>query len=166
MLTSLEPPSPASSAVPREVEFMPSRSLQTTPQLPGGLPMTSPPRSYPEKHRDTAESSRVPPVFKWLQTRFKQTKKNWALQPPDQLSTGSGPPLNLSNSQGQATANIVQNGPARFAAGQRVRVSVFFFGRQRCVVCLMKYVCQRAVAVNLVRRSVCSLACCLSCVTG
>ena len=146
MLTSLEPPSPTSSAGPREVEFMPS---QTTPQLPGApsLPMTSPPGSYPEKHRDTAESSRVPPVFKRLQTRFKQNKKNRALQPPDQLSTGPGPPLNLSNSHGRATVNIVQNEPSRFVAGKRVRVSVVCFGRQRCVVCLMKYVSERSPSI-------------------
>ena len=51
--------SPASSAEPLEVE----RSLQTTPQLPAPLPITSPPESHPEKPRDAAESSRVTPAF-------------------------------------------------------------------------------------------------------
>ena len=123
MLTLLEPPSPASSAGPREVE----RSLQTTPQLPGALPMDSPPGSYPEIHRDTAESSRVPPVFKRLQTIFKKTKKDQASQPPDQLSTKSGRPVDFRlNSQLQPPVDITKGGPSRFAAGKRVRVSVFF----------------------------------------
>ena len=132
MLTSLEPPSPTSSGGPREVE----RSLQTTPQLPGALPMTSPPES--ENHRDAAESSRVTPVFKrWLQTRFKKTNENQASQP---------------------TANITKKAPSRMAAARRVRVSIFL-SRQK--VCDMSdEVSQRTVAkpVNWVRCSVCSLA--------
>ena len=163
MLTSLEPPSPASSAAPREVE----RSLQTPPQLPGALPMTSPPESYPEKHRDAAESSKVTPVFKrWFQTRFKRTGKNQTSQPPDQLSTKSGHPVNLGfDSQSQPTENIAKIEPSTMAAGKRVRVSDFFFGRQK--VCGMPdEISQRAVAVNLVRYSVCPLSRCLSCVTG
>ena len=157
MLTSLEPPSPASLAGPHEVE----RSLQTTPRLPGALPLASPPESYPTTHRDAAQSSRFKPGFKgWLQTRFQKTNKNQASQPLDQLSTKYGRLVHLRfDSQSQPTANIANKGPARMAAGQRVRVSVFFFDRQ--------YVCgtsdeasQRTVArpVNMVRCSVCLLA--------
>ena len=87
MLTSLEPPSPTSSSGPHEVQ----RPPQTAPQLPGT------PGSYPEKHRDTSESSRITPVFKrWFQTRFKRSNRNQASRPPDQLSTKSGRPLNPS----------------------------------------------------------------------
>ena len=136
MLTLLEPPSPASSARLREVE----RSFQTTPQLLGALPMASPPGSYPEKHHDTAESSRVPPVFKRLQTIFKKTKKDQASQLPNQLSTKSGRPVDFRlASQLQPPADITKGGPSRFAAGKRVRVSVFFFGRHRYVACLTKH---------------------------
>jgi hypothetical protein len=115
VLTLREPPSPASSAKLHEVE----RSLQTTSQLPEALPMTSPPESYPEKYHDTAESSRVPSVFKRLQTKFKRTKKNQASQPPDQHSAKSGQLIDLFNSQSQPTANIAYNGRSRFSAGQR-----------------------------------------------
>ena len=91
--------------------------------------MTPPPEPYPEKHRDTPESSRVTQVFKkWLQTRFKKTNNNRASQLPDQPPTKAGRPVNLFNSQSQSTANIAQNGPSRYAAGQRVRVSVFSIG--------------------------------------
>ena len=156
MLTLLEPPSPASSARLCEVEC----SLQTTPQLPGALPMASPPGSYPEKHHDTAESSRVPPVFKRLQTIFKKTKKDQASQPPNQLSTKSGRPVDFRlTSQLQPPADITKGGPSRFAAGKRVRVSVFlFFGRQQ-VCSISDEASQRVVAkpINLVRCSVWSL---------
>jgi hypothetical protein len=152
----LEPPSPASSAGPREVE----RSLQTTPQLSGPLPVTSPLESYPEKPRDTAESPRVPPVSKrWFRTRFKKINKNQASQPPDQLSTNSGHPIDRVGSQTQPTENIAQNRPSRYAAGKRQAVSVFFFGRQQ--VCGMSNeVSQRSVgkSVDWVRCSFYSLA--------
>ena len=161
MLTSLEPPSPASSAGSREVE----RSLQTTPQLPEALPMPRPPELHRETPCDVGESSRVTPAFTtWFQTRFKKTYENQASQPSDQLSTKSGHPVNLGcNSQSQPTANIAQNGQSRFAAGKRSRVSVFLFDRQR--VCGMSdKVSQRTIGVNLVRCLVCPLAHCLSCV--
>jgi hypothetical protein len=163
VLTSLKPPSPASYSGPREVE----RLLQTTPQLPGAMPMTSPPESYPEKHRDTAESPRVPPVSKWLQTRFKKAKKNQASQPPDRLSTKSGQVVDLLDSQSQPTANTTRNGRSRFSAGQRQAVSVFFFGRQQ-VCCMSDEVSQRTVgkSVDWVRCSVCPLMRCLSCMTA
>jgi hypothetical protein len=158
VLTSLKPPSPASLVGPREVEFTPSRPLQTTPQLPGALPMTFPPG--PENHRDGAESSSVTPVFKrWFQTRFANSNKNQASQPSDQLSAKSGRPVNTFNPQSEPTANITKGGLSRMAAGQRVRVSAFFFGIQQ--VCSMSdEASQRAVAkpVNWVRYSVCSLA--------
>jgi hypothetical protein len=146
VLTLLEPPSPASSAGPREVEFIPSRSLQTTPQLPGALPMTSPLESYPEKHRDAAESSRGTLVFKrWFQTRLAKTNKNQASQPPDQLSTKSGRPFDLRfNSQLQPTADIAKGGPSRFAAGKRVRVSISSLVDNSCVVCLTKHLSERS----------------------
>jgi hypothetical protein len=155
VLTSLEPPSPASPGGPREVEH----SLQTTPQLPSPLRMISPPE--PEKHRDTGESSKVTPIFKrWLQTRFKKTNKNHASQLREQLSTESGQPVNLRfDYQSQPTANIPIKAPSRMAAAQRVRVSVFFFGRQQ--VCGMSdQASQRSIAkpVIWVRCSVCSLA--------
>ena len=135
MLTSLEPPSPSSSAGPREVE----RSLQTISQLPGPLPMISPPE--PETHRGAAESSRIRPLFKRLQTRFRKTNKNGAsqLEPLDQLSTKSGQPFNTFNSRSQPTASIAKKGPSLMAATQRVRVSVFFFVDKRCVVRLTKH---------------------------
>jgi hypothetical protein len=155
VLTSLEPPSPASSAGPREVE----RSLQTTLQLPEALPMTSPPE--PVKHHDTGESSRVTPVSKrWFRAIFKKIIKNQASQPPEQLSTKSGHPVKLGfDSQSQPTASIAQNRSSRYAAGKRQAVSVFFFGRQQ--VCgVSDEVSQRSVAkpVNWVRCSVYSLA--------
>ena len=157
MLTSLEPPSPPSSPGPCEVE----RSLQTTPQFPENLPMTTPPESYPEKHRDAAESSRVTPVFKrWFQTRFVKTSKNQASQPLYQLSTKSGRPLDLrSGSQLQPTADIAEGARWTMAAGKRSRVSVFFLGRQ--MMCSMSNkTSQRvvAVAIDPVRCSVYSLA--------
>jgi hypothetical protein len=158
VLTSLEPPSPASSEGPREVD----PSLKTTPQLPEALPMTSPPELHPERNRDAAESSRVTLVFKskrWLQKKFEKPNKNQASRPPDQLSTNSGQPVDRFDSQSQTTANITQSGPSKYAAGQRVRVSVFFFGKQQ--VCGMSdEVSQRSVAkpVDWVRCSVCSLA--------
>ena len=124
MLKSLEPPSPASSAGPREVE----RSRQTTPQLPEPLPMTSPPESYPEQHRDATQSFRVIPLFKRLQTRFRKTNKNKASQPPDRLPTVSGRPVDLRlDSQSQPTA---QKGLSSMAETRRQRVSVFLFGKQ------------------------------------
>ena len=150
MLTSLEPPSTASSAVLREVE----RSLQTTPQLPAPPTMTSPPE--PEKHRDAAESSSVTPVFKRLQTKFKKTNKIQVSQPPDQLSTKSGRPVNPLISQSQPTASVAKETPSRMATGQCMRVSVFFLGGQK--MCGMSdEASQRAVArpVNWVRCSVC-----------
>jgi hypothetical protein len=154
VLTSLEPPSPASSAGPREVE----RSLQTTPQLPGSLPMTFPPE--PEKHRDTGESPSVMPVSKrWFWARFKKIHKNQASQPPDQLSTKSGHPIDRVGSQTQPTEHIAQNRSSRYAPGKRQAVSVFFFGRQQ--VCGMSNeVSQRSVgkSVDWVRCSVYSLA--------
>jgi hypothetical protein len=156
VLTSLEPPSPASSAGLREIE----RSLQTTPQLPEALPMTSPPESYPGKPHDAVASPRVPPVSKrWFRTRFKKINKNQASQPPDRLSTKSGQPIDRVGSQSQPTENIAQNRSSRYAAGKRQAVSVFFFGRQQ--VCGMSdEVSQRSVAkpVNWVRCSVYSLA--------
>ena len=155
MPSSLEPPSPASSPGPREVEH----SLQTTPQLPGVLSMTSSPESYPEKHHDAAESPRVAPVSKrWFQTRFKKAYRNQASQPPDQLSTKSSRPANLCNSQSQLTANIAKEVPSRMAAAQRVRVSGFSFGRKK-VFGLSDETSQRTVAkpVNWVRCSVCLL---------
>jgi hypothetical protein len=118
--------------------------------------MTSPPESYPEKHRDAAESPRATPVYKrWFQTRFQKTNKNEATQSLDRLSVESGRPTSLVNSQSQPTANIAKNGPSRMAAGQRVRVSVSFFGREK--VCGMSdEASQRSVAkpVNWVRHSV------------
>ena len=132
MLTLLEPPSPASSAGPREVE----RSLQTTPQLPEPLPMTSPPESCPEQHRDATQSSRVTPFFKRLQTRFTKTDKKQAVQPADQHSTESGQPANLRfDSRSQPTAHIAKTGPPTMAEGRRRPVSVIFFGRE--MVCGM-----------------------------
>jgi hypothetical protein len=160
VLTSLEPPSPASSAEPREVD----PSVQIAPHLPEALPMTSPPELHPEKHRDAAESSRVTLVFKskrWLQKRFEKPNKNQASRPPDRLSTNSGQPVDRFNSQSQTTANITQSGPSKYAGGKRVRVSVFFFGGQQ--VCGMSdQVSQRTVGVDLVRCSGCPLARCLS----
>jgi hypothetical protein len=142
MLTSLEPPSPASSAGPCEVE----RSLQTTPQLPGPLPVTSPPESYPAKPRDAAESPRVTPVSKrWFRTRFKKINKSQASQPPDRLSTKSGHPVKPGfDSQSQPTASIAQNRPSRYAAGQRQAVSISSSVDNRCVVCLTKYFSDRS----------------------
>jgi hypothetical protein len=160
----LEPPSPASSGGPREVE----RSLQTA-QLPEALPMISPPELHPEKHRDTAESSGVTLVFKskrWLYKRFEKTNKNQTSQRPDQLSTKSGQ-LDLLDSQSRPTVNIARNGPSRFAAGQRQPVSVVSFGRQQ--VCgLSDDESQRTVgkSVNWVCCSVCPLVPCLSSVTA
>ena len=89
--------------------------------------MTSPPE--PEKRCDAAASSRGTPVFKkWFQTRLAKTNKNQASQPPDQFSTKPGRPLDPRfNPQSQPTLDIAQNGPSRFAAGKRVRVSVFFY---------------------------------------
>jgi hypothetical protein len=87
-----------------------------------------------------------------------KTNKNPALQ-PDQLSTESGQPVDRFHSQSQPTANVALKGPSKMAAGKRVRVSVFFLGRQ--MVCGMSdEASQRAVAkpVNLVRCSVWSLA--------
>ena len=122
--------------------------------------MTSPTVSYPEQHRDATQSSRVPPVFKRLQTRFKKTNKNRAVQPPDQLPTESGQPINLRfDSQSQPVADIANGGRSTMAEGRRQRVSVFFFGRQH--VCgISNEASQRSVsrAVNWVRYSVCSLA--------
>ena len=152
VLMLLEPPSPASSTGPREVE----RSLQPTPQLPETLPMTSPPE--PEQHRDAAESSRVTPLFKRLQTRFRNTNKSKTSQPPDQLSTQSGQPVNpRSDSQSPPTAHIANTGPSTMAAGRRQRVGVFFFGRQYG---MSDEASQRTVSrsVNWVREPVCSLA--------
>ena len=123
--------------------------------------MTSPPESYPEKHRDAAKSSRATEVFKrWFQTRFEKTNKNQASQPPDQLSTKADRPVDLRfNYQPQPAANIAKAGRSRMAAPQRAQVSVFFFCRQE--VCGMSdEASQQTVAelVNGVRRSVCSLA--------
>ena len=160
VLTSLEPPSPASSTGPREVD----RSLQIISQLPEPLHITSPPD--PENRRDAIEPSKVTPASKrWFRMRFKKTNKTQASQPQDQLSTKSGHPVSLGfDSQSQPTANIAKKGPSTMAAGKRVRVSVFCFGRQKmCGV--PDEVSQRAVAVDLVRYSVCLLAHCLSCVT-
>ena len=145
MLTSLEPPSPASSTGPREVD----RSLHTTPQFPEPLSRNSPPESYPE-HRDAAEPSRVTPVSKrWFRMRFKKTNKSQASQPQDQLSTKSSHPINPGfDSQSQPTANIAKKGPSTMAAGKRVRVSVFCFGRQKlCGVCLTKYLSERSPSI-------------------
>ena len=158
VLTSLEPPSPASSTGSREVD----RSLQTTSQLPASLPMTSP--AEPENHCDAIESSRVTPVFKkWFQTRFEKVNKNQASQPADQPSIKSGRPV---NSRSQPAANIAQKGPSRFAAGQRARVSVFF-GRQQ-VYGMSDEVSQRSVgkSVDWVRCSVSPLVLRLSCMTA
>ena len=155
MLTPLEPPSSASSSGPREVE----RSLQTTSQLPEALPVTPPPESYPEQHRDTVGSSRVTSVFKqWFQPRLKKTNRNQASQLPDPLSTKSGQPINPFNSLSQPIANIELKEPSRMAAGQRERVSISFLGRQK--MCGMSDgASQRTVAkpVIWVRCSVCSL---------
>ena len=156
MLTLLEPPSPVSSTGPREVE----RSLQTTPQLQEVLPMSSPPESHPGQHRDAAQSSRAIPVFKRLQARFKKTNKIQASHPPGQLSTTLGrPPDHRFNSQSQPTGDIATGRRSTMAAGQRVRVSVFFFGRQ--MTCGMSdKASQRVVAVRIdpVRCSVYSVA--------
>ena len=152
---SLKPPSPASSAGQREVE----RSLESTPQLPETLPMTSPPG--PEQHRDAAESSRVTPLFKRLQTRFRKANKKQASQPPDPLSTEPGQPVDPRfDSQSRPTAHIAQKGPSRMAAGQRVRVSVFLFSDWQMMCGMPDKASQRAVAVAIdpVRCSVCSLA--------
>ena len=126
VLTSLEPPSPASSTGPREVD----RSLQIISQLPEPLHITSPPD--PENRRDAIEPSKVTPASKrWFRMRFKKTNKTQASQPQDQLSTKSAHPVNLGfNSQSQPTVNIAKKGPSTMAAGKRVRVSVFCFGRQ------------------------------------
>jgi hypothetical protein len=152
---SLQPPSPASSAGPHDVD----RSLQTTPQLPGPLPMTSP--LEPDKHRDTGESSRVAQEFRrWFRPRFEKINKNQASKLPDQPPTKFGHPLKLGfDSQSQPTANIAQNGPSRFAAGKRQAVSAFFFGRQK-VFRTSDEVSQRSVgkSVDWVRCSVYSLA--------
>ena len=138
MLTPLEAPSPDSSTGPREVE----RSLQATPQLPEPLPMAPPPES--EKHCDAAESSRVAPVLKrWVPAKFKKTNKNQASQPPNQLSTESRLPDNhRSDSQSQPTPNMA--GPSRYAATQRVRVSVVPLVDNRHVVCLTKHLSERS----------------------
>ena len=153
---SLEPPSPASSTRPREVE----RSLQTAPQLLDSLPMTSPPET--ERHHDATESSRVTPLFKRLQTRFR---KNRASQPPNQHSAESGQPANLRfGSQSQLTAHIARAGPSTVAEGRRRPVSVFFFGRDK--VCGMSDEApQNTVGrrVKWVRCSVSLLAPLLSC---
>ena len=152
---SLEPPSPASSAGLREVECSP----EPTPQLPETPPMTPPPG--PEQHRDTAESFRATPLFRRLQARFWKTNKKQASQPPDPLSTESGQPVNLRfDSRSRPTTNIAQKGPSRMAAGQRVRVSVFFFSDWQMMCGMPDKASQRAVAVAIdpVRCSVCSLA--------
>ena len=155
MLTSLEPPSPTSSAKPHG----PESSLQTTLRLPEHLPIISPPQSHPAKYRDATQSSRVPPVVERLWARFRKTNKDQALQPPDQLSTTSGQPVNLpADSQSKLTANIANKGPSLMAATQRVRVSVFFGRREVCGT--SHKASQRVVAVRIhpVRCSVCSLA--------
>ena len=156
MLTSLEPPSPASSAGPHEAEH----SLQTTPQLPESLPMTSPPQSYPEQHQDTAQSSRVTPLFKRLRMRFRKTNKNKGPQPSNQHFTGFGQLADLRfDSQAQPITHVAKTGPSIIAEGRRQRVSVFSFDRQK--VCSMSdNASQRVVAVRIhpVRCSVCSLA--------
>ena len=104
--------------------------LQTTPQLPGTLPITTPPELYPMKHRDAAESSGVTLVFqRWLQTRFRKINKNQVSQPPDQLFTESGRPVNLFNSQSQVTANITKKALSRMAGATHEAVGIFFFGR-------------------------------------
>ena len=116
MLTSLEPPSLASSTGPCEVDSL----LQITSQLPEPLPMTSPPD--PENHRDAIEPSTVTPASKrWFRMRFKKTNKTQASQPQDQLSTKSGHPVSLGfDSQSQPTVNITKKGPSTMAAGKRV----------------------------------------------
>ena len=153
MLTSLEPPSPASSAGPHEAE----RSLQTTPQLPESLPMTSPPQTYSEQRQDTAQSSRVTPLFKRLRMRFRKTNKNKSPQPSNQHFTGFGQLADLRfDSQSQPITHV---GPSIIAEGRRQRVSVFSFDRQK-VRSMSDKASQRVVAVRIhpVRCSVCSLA--------
>jgi len=146
MLTSLEPPSPASSTGPHEVDVAPPRSMRATPQLPVSLSIVSPPEtSSPKKHPDTPDSSEgISALERWLQARFRRTNKTWGSHPPDQLATSSVRPVNLRfNSQSQSRENTPKKGPPTMAAGQRVRVSVLFAGRQTAVVCLTNYLSEQ-----------------------
>ena len=114
MLTLLEPPSPASSTGPREINVTTRHSLQATPQLTGPLSIISPPEtSSPQKPLDTPDSSKgISALESWFRARFKKTNKNQVTQPPDQLSTRSGRPVNLrSNSRSQSIKNTPQKGP-------------------------------------------------------
>jgi len=147
VLTSLEPPSPASSAGPHEVEVTPPRPLQAAPQL-AGLPsiVSSLGLSSPKKPRNAPNSSNdFSSIKRWLQARFEKTNKNQGTQLPDQLSTRSGRPVNLRlNSKSRPTENTTKKGPPRMAAGQRVRVSIFFIGRQTVMACLTSYLSERS----------------------
>ena len=146
MLTLLEPPSPASSIGPREINVTTQHSLQATPQLAGSLSIISPPEtSSPQKPLDTPDSSKVILALeRWFRARFKKTNKSQGMPPPDQLSTGSGRPVNLRlDSQSQSTEDTPPKGPPTMAAGQRVRVSVLFIGGW-AVVCLTNYLSERS----------------------
>jgi len=140
MLTSLEPPFPASPTRPHEVDMTPPCSLPATPQLAGPLSIVSPPEtSSPKRPLDTPDLSKgISPLERWLQARFRKTNKKQGLQPSDQPATMPGRPF---NSQSQSTENTSKRGPPRMAAGQHVRVSVLimFTGRQMVVVCLTSY---------------------------
>lgn len=129
MLTSLEPPSPASSVRPREVEVTPPCSLQHA-SLP--CPPSVPEASSPKKPDAPAPFKSISIFERWLQTRSKKINKNHALEPPD------GPPTTSSRSvkprfrsKSQPGVNTVNKKPSGYTTGQRVRVSLFFAMR-RC----------------------------------
>ncbi|KAF8546548.1 hypothetical protein OG21DRAFT_1491091 [Imleria badia] len=135
-----EPPSPASSAGPREVEVMPPCS----PQLTG--PLSLPESSSPTKPLDTLAPSKDSSVLeRWLRTRSKKTNKNQSLQPPDGLSTTpSRPAKPRSRSKSPPRVNTANKRPSWFIPGQRVRVGVLFFARQ--MMYMSDKSSQRAVA--------------------
>ena len=147
MLTLLEPPSPASSAGPREVTVTPPRSLRATPQWAGPLSIVFPPKtSSPKDPLDTPGSSkRIPALGRWLPARFKKTTKIQDSQPPDQPTTRSGRPLNLGpNSQSRSRENTTKKGPPTMAAGRRSRVSVLFTVGKVVVVYLTSHLSERS----------------------
>jgi len=121
--------------------------LQVAPQLLGPLSIISPPETPPpKKPLDTPNSSQgISALERLLPARFKRINKNRGSQPPDQLATKSGRLVDLGfNSQSRSRENTPKRGPPTMAAGQRVRVSILFAGRQTILV--SDELSQRAVA--------------------
>jgi len=148
VLTLLKPPSPASSAGPREVTVTPLRPLQATLQWAGPLSIVSPPgSSSPTKPLDTPRSTKGISVLKrWFPGRFKKTTRNQGSQPPDRSATAwAGRPLDLGpNSQSRSRDNTPQKGPPTMAAGRRSRVSVLFTVGKMVVVYLTSHLRERS----------------------